>query len=120
MTTVRDRHASAQALLAILGLLVGSARTRAQPAKQLTCPADLQAQVLLHGTLYNARRPERSLAILGTPDDRAGAVYRGGAQLGGVTLLAVYPRAVSVMPSAGPPCLLRMARIAAAAPAARS
>ena len=74
------------------------------------CQPELQAEVRLSGTLYDSERPDRSLAILGKPSSST-AVYRAGARLGALKLLAVHPTAVLFGSAEGDACWLRMSRI---------
>ena len=75
------------------------------------CNAQLQSNVRLSGTVYNSKRPERSLAILGIPSARRGtAVYRCGSRVGTYRLLEVRPRAVLLSAESVTPCWLRMTR----------
>lgn len=75
------------------------------------CQSELQAEVRLSGTVYDSERPDRSLAILGKPSSSDTAVYRAGARLGALRLLAVHPTAVLFGSVEGDACWLRMSRI---------
>lgn len=80
------------------------------------CQPEIQAEVRLSGTLYDSESPDRSLAILGKPSS-ATAVYRAGARLGALKLLAVHPTAVLFGSADGDACWLRMSRIEPGGPA---
>lgn len=83
------------------------------------CGSALQAEMRLSGTVYDNRRPERSLAILGSPAPRRStAVYRCGSRIGAYRLLEVHPRAVLLSAEQGAPCWLRMTRVPAPKPRA--
>lgn len=83
------------------------------------CSSELQASVRLSGTVYDARHPERSLAVLATPSTHKTGVYRCGARWGALRILEVRPRAVLVGSDTDSPCWLPMTRpnAPAAAPA---
>jgi len=86
------------------------------PPKPDTCGAEFQSRVRLSGTLYNARHPERSMAMLGAASSRETAVYRTGSSIGDYRLLEVRPRAVLLGTEHDSPCWLRMARVSPRAP----
>lgn len=74
------------------------------------CHAELQAQIRLSGTVYDARRPDRSLAILGVQSSPATAVYRTGSRFGHLELLEVRTHAVLLSSETDSPCWLKMTR----------
>jgi type II secretory pathway component PulC len=85
----------------------------AQPpaiARPSACHAELQAHIRLSGTVYDARHPDRSLAILGVASSPATAVYRTGSRFGHLELLEVRTHAVLLSSETDSPCWLKMAR----------
>lgn len=75
-----------------------------------TCRPELQASIRVSGTVYNARHPERSLAILGPPHSKKAGLYRCGARWGFLRLLEVRPRAVLIGTESDAPCWVPISR----------
>jgi hypothetical protein len=76
------------------------------PADESTiaaCKTDLR----LSGSVYDAKNPERSLAVFEVPSSHASAVYRLGSRAGLYELVAVVPRGVILRSSEGE-CWLRL------------
>jgi hypothetical protein len=80
------------------------------------CQPELQSQIRLSGTVYDARHPDRSLAILGVQSSPATAVYRTGSRFGHLELLEVRTHAVLLSSETDSPCWLKMARPSPNAP----
>jgi type II secretory pathway component PulC len=74
------------------------------------CHPDFQTLLRLSGTVYDARHPDRSLAILGVRGSAATAVYRIGSHFGNLEVLEVRTHAVLLSSEAESPCWLKMAR----------
>ena len=75
------------------------------------CQPDLQAQVRISATVYDARHPERSIAMLGAPSSPATALYRPGSKYGHLELLEVRPHAVLLSSDREEaPCWIKMTR----------
>lgn len=75
------------------------------------CQPEMQAHIRVAGTVYNARHPERSLAMLGAASAPATAVYRPGSRYGQLELLEVRPHAVLLSSDREEsPCWLKMMR----------
>jgi type II secretory pathway component PulC len=75
-----------------------------------TCRPELQTLLRVAGTMYNARHPERSMALLGAGSGPP-ALYRSGARFGGLQLLEIRPHAVLLSSDAEEsPCWLKMQR----------
>jgi type II secretory pathway component PulC len=74
------------------------------------CDAE-QNLVRLAGTVYDARHPERSMAMIGPVGSTVTSVYRAGSRYGGFELLEVRPHAVLLTRDReDSPCWLKMMR----------
>lgn len=81
------------------------------------CQPELQNLIRLAGTVYDARHPERSMAMIGSASVPATSVYRAGSRYGGFELLEVRPHAVLLSSNREEsPCWLKMQRPSANPP----
>jgi type II secretory pathway component PulC len=75
------------------------------------CHTEMQAQIRVAGTVYDARHPERSLALIGAAGSPATGVYRTGSRYGQLELLEIRPHAVLLSSNREEsPCWLKMMR----------
>jgi hypothetical protein len=75
------------------------------------CQPEMQAHIRVTGTVYDARRPERSMAMLGAASSPTTALYRPGSKYGQLEILEVRPHAVLLSGDReDSPCWLRMMR----------
>jgi type II secretory pathway component PulC len=75
------------------------------------CQPELQTLIRVAGTVYDARHPERSMAILGSASSPSTAVYRTGSRYGSLELLEIRPHAVLLSSDREEsPCWLKMMR----------
>jgi len=75
------------------------------------CQPEMQAHIRVTGTVYDARRPERSMAMLGPASAPTTALYRPGSKYGQLEILEVRPHAVLLSGDReDSPCWLRMMR----------
>ncbi len=77
------------------------------------------ASVGIAASIYDARHPERSFAMLTTQVTPQAALYRHGDWIGAHRVLAIHPRAV-MLETAGETCWLRMTPRKHAAPAKKT
>lgn len=81
------------------------------------CQPEVQAHIRVTGTVYDARHPERSMAMMGAASTPATAVYRPGSKYGSLELLEVRPHAVLLSSDREEsPCWLKMQRPSATPP----
>jgi hypothetical protein len=75
------------------------------------CQPELQTRIRLAGTVYDARHPERSMAMLGASGAPMASVYRTGSRFGEFELLEVRTHAVLLSRDReDSPCWLKMMR----------
>lgn len=75
------------------------------------CHTEMQAQIRVAGTVYDARHPERSMALIGAASSPATGVYRTGSRYGQLELLEIRPHAVLLSSNREEtPCWLKMMR----------
>jgi hypothetical protein len=89
----------AKILFSVFGLAIPAAQAQdatkadAEPeAEQAELAPMCKTDLRLSGAVYNAKRPERSFALLETEASHNGWVYRIGSRIGAFELLEVAPR----------------------------